>query len=138
MLGGPESGCTEQEFLLFAFNVEPNDMMVGDWDSYRLALSTNFECFSVDAIFRRKNSDCKMSSRSNRTLSPEVAKGNETEKTKKVGRFAVSPPLSLEAALPRRSARLSRGATDSARISKLIMEVCQDRIHARSSLVELR
>jgi hypothetical protein len=69
-----------------------------------------------------------MSSRSNRTLSPEVAKPIEAEKTKKVGRFAVSPPLSLDGAVRRRSARLSRGATVSTRISKLIMEVCDNRL----------
>ncbi len=67
----------------------------------------------------------RMSTRPAKVMSPEVSRSSESDKVKKVGRFAVSPPLGVDSILPRRSPRLNRPTLDSPTNPKrMIMEVC--------------
>ena len=73
---------------------------------------------------QEKNRKKSMSGgRQNRLPSVEETKGSDADALKKVGRFAVSPPLVPELTV-RRSSRVRRGSLESsAVISKLLLEV---------------
>lgn len=74
---------------------------------------------------RKKNIHAKSMSvgRQSRLPSVEEIKGPEAEALKKIGRFAVSPPLIPDLTM-RRSGRARRGSTESnAVISKMVADV---------------